>query len=76
MILRGFIMVYTIEVIYDGKVFKPCAPVPLKKNEHYKLQVEVNDKKNREENPFLRYIHTPIEHGNLTQNIDEELYGE
>ena len=69
-------MVYTIEVIFDGKVFKPCTPVHLKKNEHYKVQVEVVDKKDHEENPFLRYIRTPIEHGSLTQNIDKELYGE
>lgn len=37
-------MVYTIEVIFDGKVFKSCTPVHLKKNEHYKVQVEVEDK--------------------------------
>lgn len=73
---RGIIMVYTIEVIFDGKVFKPCSPVHLKKNGHYKLHIEVKDKKNIEENPFLRYIHTPIEHGSLTQDIDKELYGE
>jgi len=69
-------MTQKIEVIFDGKVLKPCTPIKLKKNEHYRVLIEIEDKKeSQEENPFLRYIHTPVNHGGLAQNIDEELYG-
>ena len=38
-------MTQTIEAIFDGKVLKPCTPLHLKKNKHYKVQIEVEDKK-------------------------------
>lgn len=41
-------MVQTVEVIFDGKVLKPCNPLHLVKNEHYKVKIEVKDKKDTE----------------------------
>lgn len=70
-------MTQIIEVIYDGKVFKPCNPVNLKKNNHYKIQIEVEEEKSQEvtENPLFKLI-GGVEHGSLAKDIDKELYGE
>jgi len=38
-------MTQKIEVIFDGKVLKPCTPIQLKKNEHYRVLIEIEDKK-------------------------------
>ena len=37
--MKGKHMTHTIEVIFDGKVLKPCTPLHLKKNMHYKVQI-------------------------------------
>lgn len=39
-------MTKLIDVIFDGSVLKPCAPLYLKKDEHYTVQIEIES--NRE----------------------------
>lgn len=34
-----------IEVIFDGEVLKPCNPIHLKRNAHYRIQIEVDEMK-------------------------------
>ena len=34
----------TIEVIFDGEVFRPEEPVDLQPNTHYRMTIEVNEK--------------------------------
>ena len=70
-------MTQIIEVIYDGKVLKPCNPVNLKKNFHYKIHIEVEEEKSQDilENPLFKLI-GGVEHGSLAKDIDKELYGE
>jgi predicted DNA-binding antitoxin AbrB/MazE fold protein len=69
-------MTQIIEVIYDGKVLKPCDPVHLKKNCHYKIQIEIEEEKSQEvgDNPLFKLI-GGVEHGSLATDIDKELYG-
>ena len=70
-------MTQIIEVIYDGKVLRPCNPINLKKDSHYKIQIEVEEEKSPEvlENPLFKLI-GGVEYGSLAEDIDKELYGD
>jgi len=68
-------MTQKIEVIFDGKVLKPCTPIKLKKNEHYKVLIEVEEEASLKQNPLFKLV-GGADHGSLAENIDKELYGE
>ncbi|MCK4798743.1 MAG: antitoxin family protein [Spirochaetes bacterium] len=69
-------MVQTLEVIYDGKVLKPCNPVYLKKNEHYKVQIEVEEDNQKNAWDILKKMDGTIEGPeDWSEEIDHYLYG-
>ena len=71
-------MVKTIEAVFDGAVFRPIEPIPLKPNTRVQITIETTLPVAEEGLSFLQIARTLNLEGppDWSTNLEEYLYGE